>query len=133
LPARKRAIRRRRTKPIQLSFNRLLRVGFQGSKVTFNGGLILARELDERLGFGDLIDKHLSYSRANNARFSHVDLLRHSVYSRLSGYEDVNGAERLSQDPTFRLIGPEKPWDRGAALTSHGCSGFHTPGYFDIP
>ena len=31
---------------------------------------------------------------------------------------DVNDAERLSQDPTFRLIGSEKTWDRGAALPS---------------
>jgi hypothetical protein len=30
----------------------------------------------------------------------------------------VNDAERLSQDPTFRLIGSEKVWDRSAALTS---------------
>jgi hypothetical protein len=27
-------------------------------------------------------------------------------------------AERLSQDPTFRLIGSQKIWDRGAALPS---------------
>jgi len=26
--------------------------------------------------------------------------------------------KRLSQDPTFRLIGSEKVWERGAALTS---------------
>jgi Transposase DDE domain group 1 len=44
--------------------------------------------------------------------------LRQSVYSRLAGYEDVNDAERLSQDPTFRLIGSAKIWERGAALTS---------------
>ena len=44
--------------------------------------------------------------------------MRQSVYSRIAGYEDVNDAERLSQDPTFRLIGSEKTWDRGAALTS---------------
>ena len=44
--------------------------------------------------------------------------MRQSVYSRIAGYEDVNDAERLSQDPTFRLIGSEKIWDRGAALTS---------------
>jgi hypothetical protein len=104
--------------PFQLSFNRFLRVGFQGSKVTSNGGLILVRELDERLGFGELIDQHLTDSRANNVRFSLADLLRQSVYSRLAGYEDVNDADRLSQDPTFRLIGSEKLWDRGAALTS---------------
>jgi hypothetical protein len=36
----------------------------------------------------------------------------------LAGYEDVNDAERLSQDPTFRLIGSEKIWERGAALPS---------------
>jgi len=47
-----------------------------------------------------------------------ADLFRQSVYSRLAGYEDVNDAERLSQDPTFRLIGSEKIWERGAALTS---------------
>ena len=102
----------------QLSFNRFLRIGFQGSRVTSNGGLILVRELDEQLGFGELIEKHLTDSRANNARFSFADLLRQSVYSRLAGYEDVNDAERLSQDPTFRLIGSEKIWDRGAALPS---------------
>ena len=101
----------------QLSFNRFLRVEFQGSRVTSNGGLILVRELDERLGFSELIDEHRTDSRANNARFSFADLLRQSVYSRLAGYEDVNDAERLSQDPTFRLIGSEKTRERGAALT----------------
>jgi hypothetical protein len=36
----------------------------------------------------------------------------------MAGYEDVNDAERASQDPAFRLIGSEKVWDRGAAPTS---------------
>jgi hypothetical protein len=47
-----------------------------------------------------------------------ADLLRQAVYSRLAGYEDVNDAERLAQDPTFRLMGSERIWERGAALTS---------------
>jgi hypothetical protein len=102
----------------QPSFNRFLRVAFHGSKVTSNGGLILVRELDERLGFSKLIEQHLTDSRAKNTRFPFADLLRQSVYSRLAGYEDVNDAERLFHDPTFRLIGSEKIWDRGAALTS---------------
>ena len=45
-------------------------------------------------------------------------MLRQSVYSRLAGYEDLNDAEELSQDPTFRLISSENIWDRGVALTS---------------
>ena len=104
--------------PIQLSFNRFLRVAFQGSRVTSNGGLILVRELDERLGFGELIKQHLADPRGKNTRLPLADLLRQSVYSRLAGYEDVNDAEQLSHDPTFRLIGSEKNWDRGAALPS---------------
>jgi hypothetical protein len=105
--------------PFQLSFNSSVKVDFQGSRVTSDGGLILVRELAERLGFGELAAQHLTDSRRRkNTQFPLADLLRQSVCSRLAGYEDVNDAERLSQDPTFRLIGSEKVWDRGAALTS---------------
>jgi hypothetical protein len=104
--------------PFQLSFNASLRVDLQGSRVTSDGGLILVRELDERLGFGELIEQHLTDSRGKNTQLPLADLLRQSVHSRLAGYEDVNDAERLSQDPTFRLIGSERIWERGAALTS---------------
>ncbi len=77
------------------------------------------RELDERLGFGGLIEQHLTDSRrGKNTQFPFAHLLRQSVYSRLASYEDLNDAQKLSQDPTFRLIGSEKVWDRGAALTS---------------
>src|SRR5713101_1532059 len=104
--------------PFQLSFNASLKVDFQGSRVTSDGGLILVRELDERLGFSELIGQRLTDSRGKNTQLPLADLLRQSIYSRMAGYEDVNDAERLSQDPTFRLIGSEKIWERGAALTS---------------
>ena len=105
--------------PFQLSFNNSLRVDFQGSRVTSDGGLMVVRELDERLGFSELIAQHLTDSRrGKNTQLPLADLLRQSVYSRLAGYEDVNDAERVSQDPTFRLIGSAKIWERGAALTS---------------
>ena len=104
--------------PFQLSFNPCLKVDFQGSRVTSDGGLLLVRELDERLGLSELIAKHLTDSRGKNTQLSMADLLRQAVYSRLAGYEDVNDAERLSQDPTFRLMGSERIWERGAALTS---------------
>ncbi len=43
--------------PFQLSFNASLKIDFQGSRVTSDGGLILVRELDERRGFGELIEQ----------------------------------------------------------------------------
>ena len=82
--------------PFQLSFNASLKIDFQGSRVTSDGGMVLVRELDERLGFGELIEQHLTDSpRGKNTQFPFADLLWQSVYRRLAGHEDVNDAERL--------------------------------------
>ena len=63
--------------PFRLSFNASLKVDFQGSRVTSDAGLILVRELDERLGFGELIEQHLTDSRrGKNTQFPFADLLR---------------------------------------------------------
>ena len=103
----------------QLSFNPSLKVDFQGSRVTSDSGRLLVRELDERLGLRSLMVEHLRDDRrGKNTQLPLPDLLRQSIYSRLAGYEDLNDAERLSQDPTFRLIGSDKIWERGAALPS---------------
>ena len=61
----------------QLTFNGLLKVAFQGSRVTSDAGLLLVRELDERLGLETLIAEHLSDSRHGlNRQFSLAGLLR---------------------------------------------------------
>ena len=71
------------------------------------------------MGLNQIIEEHLTDGRrGKNTQLPLPDLLRQSIYSRLAGYEDVNDAERLSQDPTFRLIGSAKIWERGAALPS---------------
>jgi len=53
-----------------------------------------------------------------NIQLPSADLPRQPVYSRVAGYEDVDGDIRLSQDPTVRLVCSERIWERGAALTS---------------
>jgi hypothetical protein len=60
-------------------------------------------------GLEKLLEEHLSDSRQGlNKQFTLTDLLRQSVYSRLAGYEDLNDAERLAADPTFRLISSQQ-------------------------
>jgi Transposase DDE domain group 1 len=69
-------------RPFQLSFNSPLKVDFQGSRVTSDGGLVLVRELDERLGLSELIERHLSdCRRGKNIQLPLADLLRQSIYS----------------------------------------------------
>ena len=58
-----------------------VKVAFQGSRVTSDAGLLLVRELDERLGLEALIAEYLNDSRQGlNTQFSLADLLRQSVY-----------------------------------------------------
>ena len=69
----------KQNQPFQLSFNASLKVDFQGSRGTSDGGLVLVRELDQRLGFGELIEQHLTDSRhGKNTQFPFTDLLRQS-------------------------------------------------------
>ena len=49
----------KQNQPFQLSFNPSLKVDFQGSRVTSDSGLLLVRELDERLGLSALIAENI--------------------------------------------------------------------------
>jgi hypothetical protein len=49
-----------------------------------------------------------------NGRHALVGLLRQSVFGRLAGFEDVNDAERLRNDPAMRWVGGGK--------AAHGCA-----------
>ena len=105
--------------PVRLSFNPQLRVEFRGATVTSDAGLSLPRELDERLGLGALIERHLTDPRTGlNRQFPLPDLFRQSVYSRLAGYEDTNDAERLAKDPAFRMLASRDRREMSVALTS---------------
>ena len=105
--------------PVRLSFNPQLRVEFHGATVTPDALLLLPRELDERLGLSALIDRYLSDPRTGrNSQFPLSDLVRQSLYSRLAGYEDTNDAERLAEDPTFRMLASRERREASATLAS---------------
>src|SRR5438309_8987242 len=105
--------------PVRLAFNSQLRVEFRGATVTSDAGLLFPRELDKRLGLDALIEQHLTDPRTgHNRQFPLPDLFRQSIYSRLAGYEDINDAERLAEDPTFRMLASRERRETSVALTS---------------
>jgi hypothetical protein len=76
--------------------------------------LLLVLELDERLTFGGLIERHLTDGRGKNTQLPPADLVRQSVYTRVAGYEEVNDAERLvSGTRSFGSSAPRKSWSAG--------------------
>ena len=54
----------------------------------------------------------------HNSQFPLPDLFRQSIYSRLAGYEDTNDAERLAEDPAFRMLASRERGENSMALTS---------------
>ncbi len=81
----------------ELSSNRFLRVALQEPLLISDEGLLLVRELDERLGLTGLIQNHLVDSRTGrNTQFPLAGLFRQSAYSRLAAYEDMNDATRVA-------------------------------------
>src|SRR6266545_3321345 len=93
--------------PVRLSFNPQLRIEFRGATVTSDAGLLLPRELDERLGLDTLIERHLTDPRTGrNRQFPLADLFRQSIYSR------------LAEDPTFRMLASRERRETSVALTS---------------
>ena len=105
--------------PLRVDFDRRLKLEFHGSDISSDAGLLPYRELDDALGLTELGGEVLSETRrGKNTRHLLVGLLRQSVFGRLAGYEDVNDAERLSQDPVMRAIVDRKGLDRLAASAS---------------
>jgi hypothetical protein len=51
----------------QLSLNASLKIDSRRSQVTSDGGLIVVRELDERLGLGELLAQHFPGSAGHES------------------------------------------------------------------
>ncbi len=85
-------------RPLRSGFDLRLKLELHGCRVTSDTALLAYRELDDSLGLTALASVVLSDSRTGkNGWHGVVGLLRHSVYVRLAGYEDVNDADLQQQ------------------------------------
>jgi hypothetical protein len=97
----------------KLDFTDKVKAYFKGSEITTDGGLIAIRELDEKIGLTILAEKYLTDKRnGRNIQHDLTELLRQSIYSRLAGYEDVNDAKQLRNDPSLRAVLGDRALER---------------------
>lgn len=105
-------------RPLRPVFDRRLKLEFHGSRVTSDAGLLAYRDLDDSMGLTTLGRDAICDNRSGrNGWHGVIGLLRHSIYGRLVGYEDVNNADRLGRDPAVRWIVGGKAVERGSAST----------------
>ena len=104
---------------LKVGFDGSIKLEFHGAKVTSDGGLLAYRDLEDALGLFDSLATDFSDRRTGRIiQHDMTSLLRQSVYSRLTGYEDVNDAQRLSIDPVMRVITGKKHRGKNAASTN---------------
>ncbi len=104
---------------LRVGFDRAIRLEFHGAKISTDAGLMVHRDLDDAAQLTESAAAELfDFRSGNHIRHRMAALLRQSIYSRLAGYEDVNDAERLREDPVMRHVVGGRAVDRKAASTS---------------
>jgi hypothetical protein len=93
------------TKCTQESFNfpdvkkRTVEVNFQGGDITSDGGVMLLRQVDKRIGLSKAVAQALEDNRRQaSCKHDSLALLRQRVYALACGYEDLNDHQQLRHD-----------------------------------
>lgn len=91
---------------------------FDQSHASSDGGALLLKACDERLGLSQTLAACLS-DRRQSSKVIHSlqELFRQRLFAIACGYADTNDAARLSDDPIFKLL-LERDAINGAALAS---------------
>jgi hypothetical protein len=81
------------------------RVSFDEPNATTDGGALLLKAVDERLGLTcRLADCLLERRESNKVRHRLVDLLRQRIFGIACGYSDTNDVARIGADPMHKLL-----------------------------
>jgi len=89
-----------------------LTTDFTGGSITSDGGLLLVREFDERIGLSEAFSELIHDPR--DPRFilhEQLALIRQLLYQIIAGYEDANDATLLRKDPLFKAVAGRCPED----------------------
>jgi hypothetical protein len=90
-----------------MSFGRLgrreIQANFEGGALSSDGGLMLLRQVDRRIGLSQAVAAALHDSR-NQALITHElrDLVAQRLYALCCGYEDLNDHAALRNDPLMQ-------------------------------
>jgi hypothetical protein len=90
--------------------HRALTANFKGGDISSDGGMLLIRQLDERVKIVERVIAALT-DRRDRRYIDHelITLLRQRIYQLAAGYEDCNDATTLRTDPVFKLCCDRTP------------------------
>jgi Transposase DDE domain group 1 len=86
-------------------------------RLSSDAGLLVVRELDERIGLTKQFAAALGDTR-REPDHSFLSMVRQRIYGIVAGYEDQNDHDTLRYDPVFQLICDRVPGEDGAETAS---------------
>ena len=87
-----------------------------GGEITSDAGVLLIRELDERLGLTKRLVRCIPDTRdQTKVHHSMLGLVRQRVYQIACGYEDCNDADSMRTDAALKLAVGKAPHEEGLA------------------
>jgi hypothetical protein len=99
---------------LEPTFQRSVKVVAGSDRLTSDGGALLLREADHRLGLVESLAARMhDPRRADLIRYTLVELLRQRVYALAMGYSAQDDLDRLAHDPAWKLA----VWDRPGSQT----------------
>lgn len=90
--------------------NQAVEAKFDGGTLTSDGGVLLLREVDQRLGLIDRVNRAIADPRdLRYVTHSQAEMLTSRIYAIAAGYEDGNDHSQLRHDPAFQVAAGRTP------------------------
>ena len=91
--------------PFEAHFSRQLVAQFEGSWLSTEGGSLLLRQVDRKIGLlRRVAGCFTDYRRAERIEHRLEEMLAQRIYGLALGYEDLNDHEQLRQDPLLGVL-----------------------------
>lgn len=91
--------------PFEAHFSRQVVAGFDGARMTTDGGALLLRAVDRKIGLLKRVAACFRDARdPERVEHSLPELLGQRIYALALGYEDLNDHEELRHDPLLALL-----------------------------
>ena len=92
---------------------RQVRAAFDAGPISSDGGLLLLRQADRRLGLTEALAQALpDWREKRRVEHSDLELIRQRIYGICAGYEDCNDAKTMRRDPALKAACDRDP-DQG--------------------
>jgi hypothetical protein len=77
---------------------------FDGGTLSSNGGVLILREIEKKLGLATVLSRHIPDDRdGRRVRHSYRDMTRARMFAIASGHEDCDDLDVLRSDPALKM------------------------------